>query len=678
MTISDALWAAAFASLFGVFWELWRKRHELAATLVFERTVRRTGLKAIYPRSHKQARVQLHNLLNGAKDGDEVFIVGRTHRGLLSDNNEEIIDALARGAVLKFLFLDLKALTNLGPGQRVDLRSLRLPNAYAQLVDDLGDAEAKLRGIRDACAARKLPGSLLVYRTDVLVQSSIVMHVPLEEKEAIRLLYDFSFGGDVSEKFVQCYKSKRRESPGDFCSRLRNFYAGLFDLDVSSFAYELSYRHSRSGGPPSEIEAIAVERMNQLINAHAEAEEIRNNPLKRIVPAAARVFSALGHDAPPPISAQLELTNECTTHCRHCFRHGPSVAPQMGTGLARKILAELSDYGVRTITLSGGEPTKHGDFAALLRYAAEDKNLAAGVLSNGVGVSDDNLRAIHRWAKWLRLSIDGGSPAVYNRVRKPVPPEEDAFRAVENVIRHFAHLNDKGLGCKISICYTIQQANVDDVSGMVGWVRRQPIPDGDKCLTFKFAHGKNGFLCTEGQLRKLYDDVFINANLKDAANIPYLRWFLERQSSTPDVAEGHPTQSLYVQQPTRCFAPHLFTLIDPQGDVYPCCYLFDDNGGYSAATVKKRSEYCMGSLTKGCFKDLWNGARYQQLREELAKIDPRASGFAACGECTRHCNHNRGLSQLYSEYSGLQAAGGNSDAVMTTVVGTQSEGDVWL
>jgi len=53
---------------------------------------------------------------------------------------------------------------------------------------------------------------------------------------------------------------------------------------------------------------------------------------------------------------------------------------------------------------------------------------------------------------------------------------------------------------------------------------------------------------------------------------------------------------LYLQQPTRCFTPHLFTLIDPQGDVYPCCFLFEDNQGYTTEAVAKRRVHCVGSL----------------------------------------------------------------------------------
>ena len=640
------------------------------------RGIRRTVLKAVYSR---RTAGPLQDILRSASEGDEILMVGRTQKGLLQDNEELITNALQRGAILKLLFLDLRALTNRGPGQRVDLRSLRLPNAYGQLVDDVGDAEAKLKGLQEQCRRSQIRGSLLVYRTDVLVQSSIVILAPLKKKTPLRLLYDLSFGAEKSDKFVQYYRSPLRESADDFCSRLHKFYVSLFDSDVSSFAYDLSYRYSQVNDPVGELEKIASERMAALIKKHDELEEIRNNKLVSIIPAARSVFHALiaEPNAPPPLSAQIELTNECSTSCTHCYRFSKTGSPHMDLDLAKSILSQLHEFGVRTITFSGGEPTRHPNFAEIMRYAAGTQNLAVGVLSNGVNVSNGDLFEIYRHAQWLRLSIDG-SQNVYGEIRKLISTDRSAFHEVHETIKRFIHLNTGAPRCKLSICYTIQRRNADDVPHMIRWVRSLGLPGSDKCLTFKIAHGSNGFLCTAAQLKTLYSDVFNNPDFRDAANIPYLRWFLERQSSMLDFAKGRPTESLYLQQSTRCFTPHMFTLIDPRGDVYPCCFLFEDNEGYGKEALEKRNIHCVGSLVNSSFRDLWNGEKYQLVRDELTSINPNDTKYEACGQCTRHCNHNRGLSQLYAEYSGLHAARGDSDLVLKGVIGDRTQDEAWL
>jgi MoaA/NifB/PqqE/SkfB family radical SAM enzyme len=349
----------------------------------------------------------------------------------------------------------------------------------------------------------------------------------------------------------------------------------------------------------------------------------------------------------------------------------------MDIALAEEILDQLHDFGVRTITFSGGEPTRHSAFGRLLRHAALEKKLAVGVLSNGVNVTDEDLEEIYKHARWLRLSIDG-SPTVYGDIRRVFSSGKDAFEEVRSTIQRFVRLNNSAPRCKLSICYTIQKHNADDVPEMIKWVRSLSIPNGDESLTFKFAHGSNGFLCTAKQLRTLYSEVLNNPEFHRAANLPYLRWFLDRQSSMSDVAKGRPTESLYLQQPTRCFTPHLFTLIDPQGDVYPCCFLFEDNQGYTEEALAKRRLHCVGNLRTKTFRQLWDSTEYQQIRGELAIINPKTAKYAACGECTRHCNHNQGLSQLYAEYSGLHAAGGDADSVMKEIIKNTSGNDVWL
>lgn len=634
----------------------------------------------IYARGESAQKDLFRNVLASAKKGDEILFVGRTLSGIFGDAKDAaaMVKALKHGVALKLLFLDYNALS----GGRIDLRSLRLPDARGLLARDLSITQDKLSAVRDDCVKGNFPGSLLVYRTDVLVESSILMHVRSGVPKRFNL--DFSFGEGEPNKFTQYYHPLRRS---EFCSRLHKFYAAKFDADVSSFDFGLSYRPFEDN-LRTELGRLARERWTGFITAHSESEAIRDNALVNIMPAAAQVFSAFHHnkEAPPPVSVQIELTNICSTACRHCFRWQPTEIPKMEAGVARRLLDQLSDFGVRTISLSGGEPTQHPQFIELLAYAVQ-KQLAVGVLSNGVGLSEQVLEAIHNNAQWLRLSMDGSNSAVYGEVRHPRYKGQDPFRELMITLARFKDLDRQSQRCKLAICYTIQRKNAENVPDMIRMVRKFGLRGGDKCLTFKFAHGRNGFLCTEDQLRKL-QALFSDREFEHAANLDYLRWFLERQSNLQDVVQGRPTENLYLRQDTRCFTPHLFALIDPQGDVYPCCFLFEDNKNYTPELLQKRRSHCLGNIGDREFREIWRGADYRRVRDELRIIDPskgeengenkKYNKYEACGECTRHCNHNRWLTKLFEEYHALQAAGGNSDAVMQELsIGSQTD-QVWL
>ena len=46
------------------------------------------------------------------------------------------------------------------------------------------------------------------------------------------------------------------------------------------------------------------------------------------------------------------------------------------------------------------------------------------------------------------------------------------------------------------------------------------------------------------------------------------------------------------------------------------------------------------------FRRLWNGERYRDERGKLTIVRPESDTFEPCGECTRHCQHNRLLSNV--------------------------------
>jgi MoaA/NifB/PqqE/SkfB family radical SAM enzyme len=637
-------------------------------------SIRRTGLKAIVSRDGSEAKEYLRSLLASANSGDSVLLVGRTHRELLQKNESDLAAVLTRGVDLKLLMLDQEALSN-----GLDLRPLQIPDVEQKLSSGLGDSAAVLKKLRDQCRQEGKPGSLLVYRTAVVVQNSAVILRPKRPQTPTRILYDFSFGTKDSEKFVQSYRLKRIPE-GSFGHHLLTYCENLFSRDTASQAYDLTYRPARDGNHIKELERLAKESMEGLISAHTEFEEIRGNSLDRLAPRVIPAFKTLRERtsrAASPLSVQVELTNHCSTACEHCDRWHPTKRRDMEFDLAKRLLQQLADEHVTTITLSGGEPTQHPRFEELLRDA-KLKGLSIGILSNGVGLTDSQVAAICQNASWLRLSVDGSSAAVYSRVRRQLAKGPEPFKAVAELVERFKDQKQRAGGeCRLSFCYTIQNHNADDVANMIKWVSKLRLPESDKALTFKFAHGRDRrFLCTQEQVNSLLA-MFKTEEFKDAANLRYLCWFLENQSSVPGVASGSPTLALYQQTSTRCFTPHLFALVSPSGDVFPCCFLFDDNSGYSADVEGRRREHSLGNLTTSSFRDIWNGNKYDRVRQELAEIRPTGN-YSACGECTRHCNHNRWLTKLFQDYTGLSRAGGNADAVMNSVGNPQSRDGIWL
>ena len=82
-----------------------------------------------------------------------------------------------------------------------------------------------------------------------------------------------------------------------------------------------------------------------------------------------------------------------------------------------EILNDCANMGVRAIQLTGGgEPSVHPRFVDVCD-AVLDRGLDLGLVTNGVVMKPGALEALIR-AKWVRVSIDAGTPETYTLVRR--------------------------------------------------------------------------------------------------------------------------------------------------------------------------------------------------------------------------------------------------------------------
>lgn len=612
---------------------------------------RQTGLIAVYPRTSEFGPKKLKDLLQTAQINDTICFVARTNITVINDFSDELLAALSRGVCLKFLLYDAGS---------IDPRAFGMHVTNYDLLRDAGAALNGLSIIHKQCEQNQLPGNLLVYKTTIPVHNSVVIYQKSDNSlRQLRVLFDISFGKEQSQKFMHYYSGKDSGKHATFIPKLVDFYHSLYE-PPSVFYANLSYVSS-----PARVETLIKNRIASILNANDDYEMIRHNSVRNLVPTALNAFHSIRRTkrVPSPISAQIELTNKCSTKCQHCNRWVSNDDTHMNCDTAKTLLDQMSSLGVKTITLSGGEPTQHPNFMEILEYASK-KPIKIGVLSNGIGVSPKALESIIAHASWLRLSmdgVDGHTPGGYRSVREsllPSNPYDEIYRLVQRFkLGAFQQ-------CYLALCYTIQASNVDGVKGMIDWVRSLGLPYGDKHLVLKVAHGEGRYLNTREQLYNLILDsnsLLQSNQYKDAANLPYLRNLFTAKLNLTDIAEGRPTRTLYTQNRSRCFTPYIFTLVDPYGDVYPCCYLFEDNSAYSDKVISIRKDHCMGRFdpeNKASLKLIWTSSKYENLRTQLSVVSPDG-GYSACSRCTRHCNHNLAFSQLFAEYVGLQEALGS-------------------
>jgi len=94
-----------------------------------------------------------------------------------------------------------------------------------------------------------------------------------------------------------------------------------------------------------------------------------------------------GDDRYGPSRLSIELTDVCNLHCRYCLRDDEALhgrpAHHLSPDLLRRVLRDARDsMGITHVAFTGGEPTLHPQFAAILGMVGAER-LRASFVTNG-------------------------------------------------------------------------------------------------------------------------------------------------------------------------------------------------------------------------------------------------------------------------------------------------------
>jgi MoaA/NifB/PqqE/SkfB family radical SAM enzyme len=448
--------------------------------------------------------------------------------------------------------------------------------------------------------------------------------------------------------------------------------------DESCMAHGLLARttllYDRAARADAEVSAAT-----QLL-VHKEGISSRNNIpanyLYHVIPHLRCVESDAMKSVPPPLCVQVQISAKCSTHCRMCEHWKETASHQLDTQQWHTIFGDLAAFEVRTVVFSGGEPLTQEALPELLKSAV-GAGLKVGLLTNGTLTekSSDERRhvidAIREFVSWVAVSIDG-RPAEDEKIRNPLHTLEGRTALLKEFC---TALKDK---VPTSATVTLQSDNIQmDLREACRSIKEDL---GVQNINFKLATGSTlalqkpvSFLLNQTELDGLVDFLWQNPLAQEGENnLDYLRrCFASGIFNIADAANGAPLQSFY-KKDHRCYTPFLFSLIDSDGAVYPCCHLYRDNHSMDRKTREYRDKHRIGFAHETPFRYIWNSDAYALKRRELQKIDPDEPTFEPCGECTRHCQHNRALSQIQNEYAG------RLDVLERLLANKPGSEDVWF
>jgi MoaA/NifB/PqqE/SkfB family radical SAM enzyme len=175
-----------------------------------------------------------------------------------------------------------------------------------------------------------------------------------------------------------------------------------------------------------------------------------------------------------PAQVQLILSDLCNQDCHFCayrmsggFSTEQFAGPKgeknpnrkIPTNKAIEILDDCASLGVKAIQFTGGgEPTVHPDHLAIFEYA-QTLGLETSLVTNGV-LFRQGWEGVLPRMKWVRVSIDAGTPEEYARVRR-VKPEFYAT-AMGNVAVLAGEIRRQSTDCFLGVGYVVTRENWAD------------------------------------------------------------------------------------------------------------------------------------------------------------------------------------------------------------------------
>lgn len=117
------------------------------------------------------------------------------------------------------------------------------------------------------------------------------------------------------------------------------------------------------------------------------------------------------------VSAYMEICGLCNEHCPYCYnsklvRTG-NIIPK---GNLIRVLNELDLLGVRSCTLSGGEPFLHPELSSILQ-AAKSSNIKILMISNGLCFSLKHSDLLYSFSPDLQITFDGFDSTSHDATR---------------------------------------------------------------------------------------------------------------------------------------------------------------------------------------------------------------------------------------------------------------------
>lgn len=149
-----------------------------------------------------------------------------------------------------------------------------------------------------------------------------------------------------------------------------------------------------------------------------------------------------------PIYMEISPIGACNHRCSFCGLDFMGYQKRiLDFKILKERIRELGRLGIKSIMYGGeGEPLLHGSIAEIIKQT-EQNGIDAAVTTNGVFLKPELTQEILARIKWIKFSIDAGTPETYRALRKA--GKEDFSKVIDNAAYAVKYKEKNKLNCTI-------------------------------------------------------------------------------------------------------------------------------------------------------------------------------------------------------------------------------------
>ena len=274
-----------------------------------------------------------------------------------------------------------------------------------------------------------------------------------------------------------------------------------------------------------------------------------------------------------PITWELDPTNNCNHDCIGCYAKGAGGRTNnefLRIEEAKSYIDQIYDLKANAITLTGGgDPMMNRATPQIIEYI-KSKGMEVGLITNGSFFNKKNSPVILENCTWVRISLDSGSPEVFELIRRR--PKKEFFDILDKMALLVDHRDLNNNDCTIGVGFLTSKQTIPDMVSFTKFCEER----GVDYVEFRPFHGDYVIPDCIEECLKVATDKF---------KVYY---------------SEHKYDGEYKKKYCKCHAQNFSGVINVH-KVYVCCHF------------RGVEKYELGDLRENTLEEIWNSSERKKI-----------------------------------------------------------------